>query len=1224
MESDPDNQQNLFSDQIGGDKILSGNIAGSVAAIGAGASVIYHKVERALTQIETRAQEEEFESKRLAEALTDYVQRLERQAARAKEDFRAGNPYKALLEFDIKDAALFYGRSVAIHELLVHMERDQLTVLHAGSGTGKTSLLKAGIMPRLLADGHLPLYLRPYQTPVHLSLKQALLMDLADTPDLAGISMHDFLRRATALISGRQFVVIIDQFEELFTVQNEDARNDFVDQLSTCLDDDLLPVRWIITVRDEWFGQLGAFRPRIRNPYANEFLLRPLSRAEAMRVITQPAERREVTYEHALVQRLLDDLGRDEITPPHLQLVCSMLFDSLDEGTIITQTMYDEAGQAKGILREHLYRVLSRDVPREMREPARRLLEALVTSEKRRALRTREELTGELVAWNYPPSIIDKILDQLTDSRLLRVEEFMLDKLNSVVAYELAHDYLLEEIEIDPEIQAHKAAQELLAQKLPYYKREKLLLSPQELAIILPQRKWINFSDEAAAFLSESEAVDTHQRRMRRMGIATALLLLIAAIAAFGIQQNVSAARYENIASTAVAAQGVAETQAVNARSGQIAAAAALSKSLGEVIKAYENAEVSYQTAHTFESRSALYAALSLPLPDRIFSINEVVEVANFSPEGDRMVTVGSETIARIWDLKSGEELLRIEYPKAAITFAAFSPDGAQIITSAEDGMVGIWNAQNGILVRNFQAHEDVINSAIFSPDSNLILTASRDKTAILWDATSGRKYRTLEGHERALESAVFSPDGTRIVTASVDGTVRVWGIDGTEIWKLEGIKGTVERATFSPDGTRIVTASDDRIARILNAETGEIQAFLVPHDGQVTSAEFSQDGRLIMTASEDHLVRLWDADTGTLLAVLPGHAEQVTWATFSLDGNWILTASNDSKIWLRETRRIAGSTSFIGYTSGINSVQFNKDGTRFVTANADFSAWVWDVENSEPSLLLKGHERPVVFATFSPDGNRIATASGDETVRIWNAIDGSEIYQITIPGNTWSVNFSPEGTEIVTSGRDGVARVWDAQTGDEIPPALEGHEEEVKYASYSPDGTRIVTAGGAKDGTVRIWDAKTHKLLKTFSIITGYAVNSASFSPDEKRLVIGTDGGIAEVWDIDLGEPVFQLKGHQTDVRSATYSPDGKLIVTASDDHTLRLWDAVTGEALAVIEGHTDEVRWATFTPDGKGIFSASNDRTVRTWIANFDDLYEFIRDEMIRLEVRQHYSPP
>ena len=1221
------------SDQVGGDKILSGNIAGSVAAIGAGANVIYTKVERALTQAESFEQAEKLEHKRLAEALTYYVHRLERQAALAKEDPGYGNPYKALLEFDIQDAALFYGRTIAIRELLTRIKRDQLTVLHAGSGLGKTSLVKAGIMPRLLADGNLPLYLRPYQTPVHKAVKRALLPNLDTTPHLASLSLQDFLRQATSLMSGGQLVVIIDQFEELFTVQDEQARVEFIDQLSTCLDDDLLPVRWILSMRDEWFGQLGAFRPHIRNPYANEYLLRPLSRAEAALVITQPAARRHVSYETALVERLMNDMGRDEIAPPHLQLVCSMLYDSLGVERWITQTMYEEAGEAKGILRGYLYRVLSRDMPQNMRAPAHLLLEALVTSEKRRAIRTREDLTAELSAWGYPPAMVDQLLNQLTDSRLLRVEEVTLDRARSVPAYELAHDYLLEEIEIAPEVQARKAAQELLTQKLPYYKREKLLLSPQELAIIMPQRQWLTLSKESAALLRESQAVVTRQKRLRRLGIAVAVLLIVGVIALVAIQRNLAADQYETIANTAlaaeamaekeantaVAAENYAEEQATISLSRKLASDAQLTKSLGEAITAYELAAKSYQTDKNFESRSALYSALSLPLPEKIFkrpsNIVDIFHSANFSPDGTRLVTACSDNAARVFDLASGQELYKLNGHTEQLQYAEYSPNGMLIVTSSDDGSIGLWDAQDGNAIQIIPAHDGSVFSAKFSQDGSQIVSAGEDGTAAVWDVNSGKELFRLTGHERAVRFASFSPDGRQIVTGSGDSTARLWDAHtGRELMKLIGHKARIRNAAFSPDGKHILTASDDRSVRIWDSKSGEVLLSLEPHNGVVTSANYSPDGRYIVSTSQDSLVRLWDASNGNLLANFPGHTDAVNWASFSPDGKTIATAGNDSTVWIRDALRISGSDSFIGHTGGVEFINFSPEGTRFVTSSSDRTAKIWDVQSGKELLTLKGHEQGVHDAAFSPDGTRIVTAGGDKTVRIWSALDGSELYRFPIEA-AW-VSFSPDGRQLVTAGTDKIARVWDTQTGEEVLPSLLGHLDEVNYAAFSPDGARIVTTGGTNDGTVRIWDALTHQPLAKFEIITGNEVNSATFSPDGKYLAVAADDGVAKVFDLDRQELVFLLMGHGTDVSSAVYSPDGRLIVTASEDHTLLLWDAQTGERLAVLQGHIDDVNWATFSPDGKRIFSVSNDRTVRTWPVDFDDLYQFIQGELEHIE--------
>jgi hypothetical protein len=258
-------------------------------------------------------------------------------------------------------------------------------------------------------------------------------------------------------------------------------------------------------------SQFGTFRPRIRNPFANEYLLRILTREQAREVILEPARQQGVYYDTALVDCLLDDLGEQGINPPQLQLVCSALFDGLNGRKQITQSMYLEAGEASGILKGHLERFLTQEIPRGQRRSARRLLEALVTSHNHRALRSRASLITELKAEGIDEPIIENILNQFIDSRLLRVVELVEQE---ELAYELAHDYLLTEVVLDPVIQARKAAQELLAQKLPYYETDGLLLSADELAIINPQRKWIVLSKEAKEFLRQSRRAVIYQRAL--------------------------------------------------------------------------------------------------------------------------------------------------------------------------------------------------------------------------------------------------------------------------------------------------------------------------------------------------------------------------------------------------------------------------------------------------------------------------------------------------------------------------------------------------------------------------------------------------------------------------------------------------------------------------------------------------------------------------------------
>lgn len=520
-------------DQVVGDKITLGDTTGSAVAVGRGAQAIIQNiqtyVERSLTDFELVEQAEIQEERHLAESVTSYIQRLKRRAESPTYLPGKGNPYKSLLEYDLQDAGIFYGRSIALEELLEHVMQDQLTVLHSRSGVGKTSLLKAGLMPRLLIEGHIPLYLRPYSTPVPLALKRTLIANLDMVPRIAESPLYDLLRGVSGLLGGKQMIVIVDQFEELFTVQSETERQLFIQELKPCLEDSSLFVRWIFAIRAEWFSQLGTLRPQIRNPFENELQLNALNRAEAQEVILEPAKRQNIIYETELVQRLLDDLGEDEISPPELQLVCSALFDDLNGESKITEKMYLSAGETRGILRGHLNRVLQRDISPNLRRPARSLFIALVTSNGRRGMRNHDELYAELKHLNVSQSDFNALLDQLVTSRLLRVDEQGEDLGGHT--YELTHDYLLDEIELDPEIKSRKAAQELLNQEVEVYHQHQTLLPWDKLLIIEAHESALVLDTDAQALLDESReailaaerAAEADRQRIRRAALIGSL-----------------------------------------------------------------------------------------------------------------------------------------------------------------------------------------------------------------------------------------------------------------------------------------------------------------------------------------------------------------------------------------------------------------------------------------------------------------------------------------------------------------------------------------------------------------------------------------------------------------------------------------------------------------------------------------------------------------------------
>jgi len=481
------------------DKIVTGDISGSNIAIGAGAQSIVNYITQALSQVEEAEKAAAFEQKRLGDAVKTYVQDLQAQAEQAQEKLGRGNPYKGLLAYEFGDAALLYGRSAAIKAVLDCLERGRLTVLQADSGVGKTSLLKAGIRPRLLAEGQVSLYIRFQNKPVDEAIRRNLIVQLEQVPRLSTASLHDFLRLVTDLLGGRRLVVILDQFEEIFALQSEALRDGFVTKLAECLDDDLLPVWWILALRSESFGQLSTFQPQIKQPFANEYLLRAFTPDDAREIIVEPARPWNVTYETGLVERIIRELDQGGVPPPQLQLVCSVLFADLNGRQQITHAMYDDAGGASTILRNYLNHVLTHDVPPQQRQAALQLLEALVTSDKHRIPRTHDELVKKLTRQGIEEKTIDDLLRQLTESRLLRVAE------QAELTYELVHDYLAEKLEIDPAAKERMIAQELLDRaNQDYQQTKRSLISADRLERIEKQAQFLNLSIDELDLLFRS------------------------------------------------------------------------------------------------------------------------------------------------------------------------------------------------------------------------------------------------------------------------------------------------------------------------------------------------------------------------------------------------------------------------------------------------------------------------------------------------------------------------------------------------------------------------------------------------------------------------------------------------------------------------------------------------------------------------------------------------
>ncbi len=491
---------------------------------------------------------------------------------------------------------------------------------------------------------------------------------------------------------------------------------------------------------------------------------------------------------------------------------------------------------------------------------------------------------------------------------------------------------------------------------------------------------------------------------------------------------------------------------------------------------------------------------------DRIFS-------ADFSPDSKRIVTASWDKTARVWNADGTGKPLVLEGHQAPVFSAAFSADGTRIVTASLDKTARVWNADGTGKPLVLEGHQASVFSAAFSPDGTRIVTGSYDKTARVWNADGTGKPLVLDGHEDIVLSAAFSPDGARIVTASNDKTARVWNADGTGKPRvLEGHQDSVYSAAFGPDGTRIVTASDDKTARVWNANGAGRPLVLEGHQDHINSVAFSAEGTRIVTGSYDKTARVWKADGTGKPLVLDGHQDIVLSAAFSADGTRIVTASVDKtgRVWNADG---TGKPRVLeGHQYPVISAAFSPDGTRIVTASMDKTARVWNADGTGKPLVLEGHQGMINSAAFSPDGTRIITASYDKTARVWNA-DGTG-KPLVFEGHQDIVNsaaFSADGTRIVTASDDTTVRIWNAD-GTGKPSVLQGHTARMVsgalggQGAWTPDGQQIVTL--SDDKTLRIWNADgtgEPAILR----IPEIEARSVAFSPDGTRIV--TAGHIAK-----------------------------------------------------------------------------------------------------------------
>jgi WD40 repeat protein len=1138
-----------------------------------------------------------------------------------------GNPFRGLEHFDYEHHAIFFGRDYEIRELLKQLLRREEAgmpglLIEGPSGSGKSSFIRAGVLPALIDPRHEPEEIQALigVRPISIGARRAvwrpgrmaigckeqdivrsILGCWAEFPELAVESSDAPCETLELLARGRRdqwpanmrFVWLIDQFEEILTLGFDDAVLEELWRFLATLQAD--GVWTLACIRADAMPELKRF-DTLRNVFGmneGQYYLATLNGVALDDVINLPARAANLTFGvgpdgQRLDQLLREEAYREQDSLPLLQFTLNELY-LRRSGNELTYLAYQELGGLAGSIATTAAAVLKFDGTEGANA---RLFRTLVSVDETGRATRRYAQMFEIMR---DPQQRERI-SRLVDARLC-----VTDERDDYPVVAFAHDSLLR----------------TLPPLIEWLKREAALLQTRELAQrdarlwrehgektawLAASDKLIGFQALDAAgialprtvrrFIDRSENFGRRNRRIKRAAVSMIAVFAIAAsIGAWIASKKGREAEYQTQQTLTAQARLLTEAAAQHLKDADVAGAQ------GIILQVLTNAK--FALDHTPEAISVFQEVRAAdPRLAVLAGHADRVKSAAYSPDGTRIVTASFDHTARIWDARTGAPLLLISGHGDYVESAVFSPDGTRIVSASKDKTARIWDALTGAPLNVLTGHSDTVHSAAFSPDGTRIVTASFDKTVRIWDAVSGAPLLTIPGDGAFMESAAFSPDGTRVVTAASDKTARVWNSrTGRPLAIMSGHSDFLTTAAYSPDGKRIITASVDKTARIWDAASGAPLSVLNGHGDIVNAAAYSPDGTRIVTASDDSTARIWDARSGAQLAIIRGHSSRVHDAVFSPDGTRIVTASFDGTA--RTWNAIEGDQ--VGVIGGVgvgrlSTAQYSPDGKRIATSSVDKLARIWDSRTGSQLAALRGHRDWLSDAQYSRDGTRLVTASFDRSARIWDVEKGAPLAMLS--GHTdvvQSAVFSPDGKRVVTACDDNTARIWDSQTGQQLS-VLRGHIGPVNFAAYSPDGTRVVTASA--DKSTRIWDARTGAQL---AVLRGHDdhVSSASYSPDGARILTASYDKTARIWDARTGVQILELVGHEDRLNAATYSADGMRIVTASYDRTARIWDAHSGVQLGVLRGHIDIVNSAAYSPDGTRIVTASDDQTARTWDA-------------------------
>ncbi|MBS1967584.1 MAG: protein kinase [Chloroflexi bacterium SZAS-1] len=1186
------------------------------------------------------------------------------------------NPYKGLRAFQEADTNDFFGRETLVEALLERMretgEFSRFLAVVGPSGSGKSSVVRAGLIPALKqgalhgSERWYVVELFPGSNPVE-NLAQALLSIAVNPPtNLTQELSHNprgLLHTIKQILPGdssTEVVLVIDQFEELFTLVDDEAqRRHFMNMLLSAASDRTSRLRVVATLRADFYD-----RPLLYPGFSTMMrerteLVMPMVADELKEAIVQPALQAGLRAEPELVEAIVADVDEQPGALPLLQYALTELFERR-QGRLLTLASYQASGGVLGALARRAEDLYS-EMNTAQQAVTRQIFLRLVTlgegvEDTRRRVR-RSELTTIASAPGTGAAPIDAVLDLYSQYRLLTGDR---DQITRTPTVEVAHEALIRTWErlrswldasrddVRQQRRLGAAAAEWaasgrersflasgarLTQLETWAAETHLALNTEERAYMdasLSERDTQNIAELVRA--QREQALEQRSKTFLRalVGMASAAAVLGLLLAAFAFSQRSraeqNAAQAEQSANEARKQKNIAEQNAAAARDQKARAEQSANEARNLTLAADAQAALSegntdlalalalsanQASTPTNAAQLALAQAAYAPGTRKLLTGHSgpVMSVA-VSPDGTQALSASRDNTIILWDLKTGTRLRTLEGHTDDVFTIAWSHSGRLAVSGAKDDTMILWEVATWKPIGEpLRGHKGDVFAAVFSPDDSKIISASNDHTLMIWDVATRKPLRQLAGHSQEVKAVAFSPDGMRAVSGSADQTLILWDVaSGKQIGQpFKGHAETVQSVAFSPDGSSILSGSSDTTLILWDAATGAIISRMRGHTREVWSIAFSPDGKQALSGSRDGRIGVWNIATGQPLFFLRGHGADIQSVTFLPDGKSVLSGSFDNTLRLWDLTNGAAIRTFVGHVDRVNRVVLSRDGTRALSSSGDRSIIIWDVATGKPLYSLNGHNDAIGSLALRADEQMAASGANerDGTIILWDLTTRNVLKVLNKDKSVHTkeisaLAFSPDGSMLLSgSGNDG-------SDSKNTNLALWDVASGTMIRAFKGHTAKVyavaftpngqLALSASADKTVIIWDVATGKPLQTLKGHTS-SIRALAVDATGTRALSGSDDKVLILWDIASGRALQRLVGHTSSIWDVAFSPDGTQALSGSDDGYILLWNLSSGEIVRRYTGHTASVRAVAFTSDGRSAISASNDKTLMLW---------------------------